>query len=79
MLFKEATSKRILDLCKEHNLTPNSLAEKTTIPPSTLYDIIYCKVENPSSFVIFQICKIFKITISEFYSDKLFDFKNIKD
>lgn len=79
MMFKEAVSKRILDLCKENNLTPNSLSEKSTIAPSTLYDIISCKVENPSSLLIFQICKVFRIKLSEFFDSELFDYNNITD
>lgn len=79
MLFKEAISKRILDLCKENNLTPNSLSEKSTIAPSTLYDIISCKVENPSSLLLFQICKVFRITLKDFFDSDLFDKNNIID
>lgn len=46
MLFKEATSKRIIELCEERNITTNKLAETSTIPPSTLRDIINCNVES---------------------------------
>ena len=79
MLFKEATSKRIIELCEERNITTNKLAETSTIPPSTLRDIINCNVENPSSMVIFQICKTLKIQIKEFYDSKLFDITNIDE
>ncbi len=79
MLFKEATSKRIIELCEERNITTNKLAETSTIPPSTLRDIINCNVENPSSMVIFQICKTLKIQIKEFYDSKLFDISNIDE
>lgn len=79
MLFKEAISKRIIELCEERNITTNKLAETSTIPPSTLRDIINCNVENPSSMVIFQICKTLKIQIKEFYDSKLFDISNIDE
>ena len=79
MLFKEATSKRIIELCEERNITTNKLAETSTIPPSTLRDIINCNVENPSSMVIFQICKTLKIQIKEFYDSELFDISNIDE
>ena len=73
MLFKEALSKRIDELCTNRKITINKLAETSTIPPSTLRDIVNCKVENPSSMVIYQICKTLKISLKEFYDSKLFE------
>lgn len=73
MLFKEVLSKRIDELCADRKITINKLAETSTIPPSTLRDIINCKVENPSSMVIYQICKTLKISLKEFYDSKLFE------
>ena len=72
MNLKKATSQRISNLCAERNITIN-LAESSTIPPSTLRDIINCNVENPSSMVIFQICKTLKIKMKDFYDSELFD------
>ena len=73
MNLKKATSQRISNLCAERNITINHLAESSTIPPSTLRDIINCNVENPSSMVIFQICKTLKIKMKYFYDSELFD------
>lgn len=79
MLFKEALSKRIIELCNNYNYTPNRLAEMSYIPPSTLRSLINNQVENPSSLIIYKICKTLKITLKEFYDSKLFDMKNIED
>ena len=79
MLFKEAVSSRILDLCKQYNYTPNRLAEMSAIPPSTLRALLSNKVENPSSHLIFKICRTLKIDIKEFYNYFLFKFDNIDD
>ena len=80
MLFKEAVSKRILGLMEEHNFkSRNGLAEAAAVPPTTLFDMIMCSVDNPSSYVIWQLCKTFKIEIKEFYDHELFDKKNIVD
>lgn len=73
MLFKKALSLRIEELCANKNITINRLAETSTIPPSTLRDIVNCKVENPSSTVIYQLCKTLKISLKEFYDSKLFE------
>ncbi|MGM9882377.1 MAG: helix-turn-helix domain-containing protein [Bacilli bacterium] len=79
MLFKEAVSKRIYELCKLNDITPNGLAEASSIPPSTLQGIMQCKVGNPSSYVIYQICKPLKISMKEFFDSDLFNESNLQD
>ena len=79
MKFKEAVSNRIIDLCNKENLTINGLAEKSTVPTSTLRDLINCRINNPSSFVIYQICKTLNIPLEEFFNDDLFDFDKLED
>ena len=37
------------------------------------------KVANPSSFVIYKICKILKIEIKDFYNSELFKLDNLDD
>ena len=44
MLFKEAISKRILELCDQCDYTPNKLAEMSAIAPSTLRALISNKL-----------------------------------
>lgn len=79
MLFKEAISKRIFDLCEKNHLTPNKLAELSAVAPSTLQDMLSLKVTNPSSYVIYQLCKTFNITLKEFYDSELFLKENLED
>jgi transcriptional regulator with XRE-family HTH domain len=79
MTFKKALSMRIEELCSNKKITINKLAEMSTIPPSTLRDIVNCKVENPSSSVIYQICKVFKISLKDFFDSELFDFSKLED
>ena len=77
MLFKEAVAERILELCEEYNYTINALAEKSTVPPSTLRGLVNREVENPSSYVIFRICRALNITTKEFFDSPLFDEEKI--
>ncbi len=79
MLFKEAISKRIYELCMIYDYTPNKLAELSSVAPSTLQDMLTCKVSNPSSYVIYRICKTLNISIKEFYDSDLFNFDVIED
>ena len=78
MLFKEAVSQRIFELCDKYNYTPNKLAELSAIPPSTLRALLANNVDNPSSTVIFKICKTLKIELKEFYNSKLFDMNKLE-
>ena len=78
MLFKEAVSQRIFELCDKYNYTPNKLAELSAIPPSTLRALLANRVHNPSSTIIFKICKTLKIELKEFYNSKLFDMNKLE-
>ena len=40
MLFKEAVSERIYELCDKFKMTPNRLAELSTVPPTTLRSML---------------------------------------
>ena len=77
MTFKEAVSERVFQLCNKYNYSPNRLAELSTVPPTTLRSMLANKVDNPSSYVIYKICKTFKIDIKEFFDSDLF--KNLDD
>ena len=78
MLFKEAVSQRIFELCDKYNYTPNKLAELSAIPPSTLRALLANRGDNPSSTIIFKICKTLKIELKEFYNSKLFDMNKLE-
>lgn len=77
MKLKEATSRRIIELCNTYRYTPNKLAEMSTIPPATFNDMINEKRENPSSLIIYKICKTLKIELKDFFDSDLF--KNLDD
>ncbi len=79
MLFKEAVSQRILELCNKYDYTPNKLAELSAIPPSTLRALLANNVNNPSSFIVYKVCRTLKITLKDFYDSNLFDFERLED
>ena len=78
MLFKEAITLRILELCNQYNYTPNKLAELSAVAPSTLRALLANKVDNPSSTIIFKLCKTFKIELKEFYNSPLFNMEKLE-
>ena len=66
MLFKEAITLRILELCNKYNYTPNNLVELSAIVPSALRALLTNNVDNPSSTIIFKIRKTLKIELKVF-------------
>ena len=79
MQFKEAVSKRILELCDKYHYSPNKLAEMSTIPPTTLRSMLANKVDNPSSYNIYKICKLFKMEMKDFFDTEYFKINKIDD
>lgn len=73
MLLIKAVDYRILELCKEYNLSINGLANKAGMPASLLSE----KSRNPTEDTIFKICIGFGMRMDKFYASNLFDLKNI--
>ena len=66
MLFKEALSQRIFELCNKYDYTPNRLAELSAIAPSTLRALLANKVDNPSSYIIHKYVEHSKLLCQSF-------------
>lgn len=62
-------AKRILDLCRYFDITPNRVATLGDIPGSTLQDIISKKNKSPQIDTIEKICAGFGITLIEFFNE----------
>ena len=75
MKLEEAITKRIYNLCKERNITPNKLANLSGMPAGSLKSIFYGKSKNPGTRTILDLCQALNISIYDFFNDELF--KNI--
>lgn len=73
MNTKEAVAARIIELCKEHNLAINALANISGIPPSSVYSLLNEKSQNPGVVTIKKLCDGLEITLREFFNSSLFD------
>lgn len=73
MNVKDATAKRIEQLCKERGLAYNELANICGITPSTIYSIFDETRRNISLSTVKKICDGFEITLALFFSHPLFD------
>lgn len=73
MRIYEATAKRIRELCKERDITPNGLSYLSGISQSTIKSILNGESQNPGIATIKKICDGLNITIGEFFSTEEFD------
>lgn len=73
MNTKEAVAHRIIELCQEHNLAVNALANISGVAPSTIYSMLNQKSQNPGVVSIKKICDGLQITVREFFNSELFD------
>ena len=73
MNTKEAVARRILELCAEHNIAINALANTSGVAPSTVYSMLNEKSKNPGVVSIKKLCDGLGITISEFFDTEYFN------
>ncbi|MBQ2773307.1 MAG: helix-turn-helix transcriptional regulator [Clostridia bacterium] len=69
----EATRKRILELCNQHNITLNRMATLSGITQSTLNNIISGRNNSTTISTIKKICDGLDIHIRDFFSSALFE------
>lgn len=68
--------KRINELCKERNITPNGLSYISGVSQSTIKSILNGESKNPGIVTIKKLCDGLDISITEFFNTK--DFKNLE-
>ncbi len=73
MTAKEAVVMRILELCRQKNLTVNGLAMASGVPPSTVYSMLSQKSLNPGVISIQKLCDGMDISVRAFFDSELFD------
>ena len=69
----ETTTKRIRELCKQHNITPNGLSYISGVSQSTIKSILNGESTNPGIVTIKKICDGFNITLAEFFNTDEFN------
>ena len=73
MNAKEAVAKRILELCNQHGIAVNTLANLSGVCPSTVYSMLNSKSQNPGVVSIKKLCDGLEISLREFFNSELFD------
>ena len=72
MNIGEATRLRILDLCRERNITVNKLSTVCGITQSTLNNIVSGRNNSATVSTVKKICDGLEISVIEFFSCDLF-------
>lgn len=70
---REAIARRIKQLCKERELTPNGLSNLAAVPQATIKSILNGESKNPGTVTIKKLCDGLEITLGEFFSTPEFD------
>lgn len=71
--MRKVLQDRIQQLCKEKNISYYTLAYKSSIPMSTLINIIEGTSKNPGIFTIMKICDGLEVSMKEFFDTKEFE------
>ncbi len=72
MSISNAVAERILQLCKDKNITVNKLATLSAVTQSTVNDIVNMKSKNIGIVTLKKLCDGLQITITEFFDDDMF-------
>ncbi len=73
MTTKEAIALRIIELCNEHNIAINGLANISGVSPSTVYSMLNEKSKNPGVISIKKLCDGLEISVKDFFNCELFE------
>lgn len=72
MNTQSAVANRIIQLCREKNLTVNGLATVAAVPPSTVKNILNGSSKNPGIVTIKKLCDGLGISLVEFFDAPVF-------
>lgn len=78
MKLECAITQRILNLCKERNITINKLATLSGLQAGTIRTILYGKSKNVGTRTILDICEALDMTIYDFFNDEIFKSRDIE-
>lgn len=69
---RQAVVNRIVELCKERNITPNALSYRAAVPQSTIKSILNNESLNPGIVTIKRLCDGLEISLPEFFNTEIF-------
>ena len=73
MCIGEAVKERILELCREKNISINKLSTMSGVTQSTVNNIVSGRNRSATISTIKKLCDGLDMTLGEFFSAPLFD------
>lgn len=67
MNISEAVAERILELCRQNNITVNKLSTISAVTQSTINDIVNHRAKNIGIVTIKKLCDGLDISITDFF------------
>ncbi len=65
-------AKRIEEICREKKISYYTLAFQSTVPITTIMNIMHGHTKNPRIYTLFKLCDGMGVTIQEFFDHDLF-------
>ncbi len=72
MNISQAVAERIVELCRQRNITVNKLSTISGVTQSTVNDIVNHRAKNIGIVTIKKLCDGLDITITEFFDTDVF-------
>lgn len=72
MTKEEYLSFRIQQLCKEKNMTYQTLSDNACIPVNRVYRLYFGLTRNPNIYTMMDICEGLGVTLDEFFDTEEF-------
>ena len=73
MSVKEAVVQRFLEICSERKITPNELANRAGITPSSVYSMLDPRRKEVSVNLVKKLCDGLEMSLGEFFGTQMFD------
>ena len=73
MTTSKAIAERILELCKERDITVNKLSTEAAVRQSTVNDIVNGTTQNAGIITIKKLCDGLGISLTKFFSTPVFE------
>lgn len=72
MKINKAISTKLLNICKNKNISVNKLASISCLTQSTVENLVNCDSKNPKLLTVVRICDGLNISLAEFFNDDIF-------
>ena len=72
-MIKDIVAERVLQICRERNITINDLANRSGVTPSSVYSMLDHRRKEVSINLIKKLCDGLDMALGEFFSTEEFD------